>query len=207
MMPNWCNNSVTISGKTKKIKEFVRFLEENDGKNFFTHFLPLPDNLQGEEWYSWSVNNWGCKWNCDANDWVVSEIDKKTMSVSFWFDSPWGPPLALYEFMENEDLKVQGDYHEEGMGFVGRYSDGFDDYHEYRDIDDLDLIPEEIIECWNLRELLEDRDLQNELEDLVDTHWEMDEEEQKIIQESLEHEQKLYEGEEPKKGSKKNAKK
>jgi hypothetical protein len=208
-MPNWCNNAVTISGKAKKIDEFEKFLDANEGKNFFDYFLPMPDELigQGEEWYSWAINNWGCKWNCDASDWVVESIDKKTKQISFWFDSPWGPPLALYSEIEKVGLEIVGNYHEEGMGFVGQYKDGYDDYHEYRDIDDLDLIPEEIVEYWNLKEMLEDRELHNDLDELSDTYWEMSEDEQKIIQETLEHEQNLMSDEEPVKGKKKNVKK
>ena len=40
------------------------------------------------------------------------------------------------------------------MGFAGRFVDGFDDYNDF-DLDDpdsLDMISEEIVEYWNLRE-------------------------------------------------------
>ena len=152
-MPNWCNNTIKIQSEKKRIDEFERFLNENDGKDWFTFFRPLPEDLQNDGWYEWSINNWGCKWNCDANDW--QRIDENT--ISFWFDSPWGPPLALYEFMNEEEFDVRASYHEEGMAFVGEFTDGFDDCYEYEDLDSLDYIPEHLIEEWNLRDLLEDR--------------------------------------------------
>ncbi len=152
-MPNWCNNTIKIQSEKKRIDEFERFLNENDGKDWFTFFRPLPEDLQNDGWYEWSINNWGCKWNCDANDW--ERIDENT--ISFWFDSPWGPPLALYEFMNEEEFDVRASYHEEGMAFVGEFTDGFDDCYEYEDLDSLDYIPEHLIEEWNLRDLLEDR--------------------------------------------------
>lgn len=152
-MPNWCNNTIKIQSEKKRIDEFESFLNENDGKDWFTFFRPLPEDLQNDGWYEWSINNWGCKWNCDANDW--QRIDENT--ISFWFDSPWGPPLALYEFMNKEEFDVRASYHEEGMAFVGEFTDGFDNCYEYEDLDSLDYIPEHLIEECNLQDLLEDR--------------------------------------------------
>ena len=152
-MPNWCNNTIKVQATKERIDEFEKFLNENDGKEWFTHFRPLPEELINEGWYEWSINNRGCKWNCDANDW--QRIDENT--ISFWFDSPWGPPLALYEFMVDEEFDVRASYHEEGMAFVGEFVDGLDNCYEYEDLDSLDYIPEHLIEDWNLRDLLEDR--------------------------------------------------
>ena len=152
-MPNWCNNTIKVQATKERIDEFEKFLNENDGKDWFTHFRPLPEELINEGWYEWSINNWGCKWNCDANNW--ERIDENT--ISFWFDSPWGPPLTLYEFMVDEEYDVRASYHEEGMAFVGEFVDGFDNCYEYEDLDSLDYIPEHLIEDWNLRDLLEDR--------------------------------------------------
>jgi len=153
-MPNWCSNTITISGEPEKIKEFVEFLEEKDGKEWFDFFRPTPEELKEEGWYQWNVDNWGTKWNPDAQDWSVAE---DFTTVSFWFDSAWAPPTELYNFIvENTDFDVQAEYNEEGMGFVGRFIDGDDEYYEYNDIDDLDDIPEELVENWNLRENMAD---------------------------------------------------
>ena len=178
-MPNWCSNSVTIGGPKEKIESFQKFLDDNNGKDWFNFFLPCPQELTdtvsgfvGEDkqaaheaqqksniekyghsdWYSWCVENWGTKWNCDAQDW-----SSDGNSITFWFDSAWSPPIALYSFIERDGIfEVIGDYLEEGMGFVGRYSEGFDDYYEYSDVDSLDDIPEEIVEEWDLRTRMEE---------------------------------------------------
>lgn len=171
-MPNWCSNNITISGEKEDIDRFESFLNEKDGKEWFTFFRPLPNELENtttsftaeqnqeliekygaSDWYSWSVNNWGCKWNCDAQDW-----SRDGDSISFWFDSPWGPPTELYSFISNDtDFAVEAGYHEEGMAFVGRFVDGEDEYYEYSDVDSLDDIPEDIVSDWNLLEMLEER--------------------------------------------------
>ena len=178
-MPNWCNNSFELVGPKEKIREFESFLEQNNGKDWFDFFLPCPQELKDVgnvsfheegnktliekyghgDWYSWSVENWGCKWNCDANDWTVEDYDEENLSIRFWFDSPWGPPIALYEkISEMEELTVFGNYHEEGMAFVGKFEYGSNDSYEYSDVESLDDIPEDIVDEWNLREMLEDRE-------------------------------------------------
>jgi len=167
-MPNWCNNAIEISGDDEQIDAFEQYLDDNKGKEWFNFFLPIPsEHKEGEKWYQWSIDNWGCKWNCDAQDWQREEN-----TIRFWFDSPWGPPTVLYEKMTEEGFFIDAHYLEEGMSFVGRFVDGFDDYNEYdlEDPDSLDVISEEIVEYWNLRErqadwLAEQEEWDNENDD------------------------------------------
>ena len=156
-MPNWCNNTVTFVGEKEDIQKFAAFLEEKEGKEWFDYFYPCPKELyENDEWYGWCVENWGTKWNCDANDWSISDDGTE---LSFWFDSAWGPPIGLYEFVEEyTKLQVNAYYHEEGMQFVGEFVDGDDESYEYTDLDSLDDIPESIVEHWNLREMFEERE-------------------------------------------------
>lgn len=174
-MPNWCSNSVTITSNKDNIDKFEAFLNEKNGKEWFDFFLPCPEELRDVDspnkskdadallekyghvdWYSWSVENWGTKWNCDSQDW-----NRDGDSISFWFDSAWAPPTNLYEKIFGEGYEVEAYYLEEGMGFVGKYSDGADDYYEYTDSESLNDIPEDIVENWNLRENLEEWEAEN----------------------------------------------
>jgi len=183
-MPNWCNNTIEIEGTKEQINAFVSFLDEQSGKNWFNFFRPCPQELVdtvsgfvGEDkqsahetqqkmniekhghadWYSWSVDKWGTKWNCDAQDWMkVENPNEDQASVTFWFDSAWSPPTALYEFIEsNSELSVTASYLEEGMSFVGQFSGGIDECYEFSDLDSLEAIPEELVDEWNLAELVE----------------------------------------------------
>ena len=174
-MPNWCNNSTTISGNKEQIDKFEAFLNEKSGKEWFDFFLPCPKELTDVDspnktnnvneliekyghgdWYSWSVENWGTKWNADAQDW-----SRDGDSISFWFDSAWAPPTALYDKITAEGYDVEAYYLEEGMGFVGKYSEGADEYYEYTDSESLNDIPEDIVDNWNLRENLEEWEAEN----------------------------------------------
>ena len=72
----------------------------------------------------------------------------------------------MYSFIsQQEDLNVFANFHEEGMAFVGKFEYGDIEQYEYSDLDSLDGIPDDIIEEWNLREMLEER-----------AEWEEDEE-------------------------------
>ena len=149
-MPNWCNNSFNVSGDKEDIDKFEAFLEEKAGKDWFDFFAPTPPELKSDGWYEWNISNWGCKWNCDAQDWT-----REGNTISFWFDSPWGPPIELYRKMNDEGFDVKAEYCEEGMGFVGEFVDGCDDTYEFSSLEDLDDIPEHLVENWNLRDNLE----------------------------------------------------
>jgi hypothetical protein len=190
-MPNWCNNTFKVSGEKEDIDKFEKFLEEKNGKGWFDFFAPCPEELKnvGEvsvhhtneeliakyghsDWYSWSVENWGTKWNCDAQDWNRNENE-----ISFWFDSAWGPPTELYHLIEdNFDMTVAASYNEEGMQFVGEFIGGDNFTYEYTDLDSLDNVPEHLVEEWNLRDSLElmEEDEWEESEELLDEEDEND---------------------------------
>jgi hypothetical protein len=181
-MPNWCNNTFELVGPTEKIREFEAFLEKNNGKDWFDFFAPCPQELKDvgdvnfhaepkegllekygySDWYSFGLGEWGCKWNCDAQDWTVEDYDEESLAIKFWFDSPWGPPEELYNNFASgkygEDYHVFAEWHEEGMAFIGRFDDGFSENYEYSDLDSLDEIPEDLLENWNIREMLEERE-------------------------------------------------
>jgi hypothetical protein len=71
---------VDTSGKEVEItdKELAAISERCDGFS---------------DWYEWSIANWGCKWDVDA------ELSKKTArTATFTFDSAWCPPLAAVRY-------------------------------------------------------------------------------------------------------------
>jgi hypothetical protein len=156
-MPNWCSNTIEIEGTKEQINKFVSFLDEQGGKEWFTFFKPTPPELKEEGWYEWNIENWGTKWNCDAQDWVkVENPNEDESSVTFWFDSAWSPPTALYEFIESiSTMNIKASYNEGGMGFVGEFVDGVDDCFNYECLEDLEDIPEHLVDEWNLVEQME----------------------------------------------------
>lgn len=147
-------NGLTLSHKDPAmIKRAVEAYREG---RFLDEFVPVPEDLKitagslgdSEEqkkleeatarnvekygygnWYDFCVNEWGTKWDIGGND-GTEQYEEGADSASFSFDSAWAPPLTAYEKLEDLGFAVTGYYYEPGMGFVGVYRDGYDDYCE-----------------------------------------------------------------------------
>ena len=153
-MPNWCNNNATIShtdpAKIEALAEAIR----ND--KFFDHVIPVPKALTetvagslgdayeqelnqfkqelnrkyfgADNWYDFCVNRWGTKWEASLYDSTAVVVENNSIQVGF--DTAWSPPIGIYEALMEQGFQVQAQYYEPGMGFVGEWNDGCDDYYE-----------------------------------------------------------------------------
>jgi len=144
--------------------------KEKDDVALFQMLRPRPAD-QEENWYSWNCENWGTKW--DASVYDFDRVDDNTIKINF--DTAWGPCIALYENLDSEGYEVDAFYHEEGMAFCGRYAYGADDHYEYSDMDSAAVqyeIPSEIDEMFNISEMMQEREAEDDHED-----WQEDEDE------------------------------
>ena len=125
-MPNWCWNHLEVSGDEKQLQEFVEkslvkdehsLIESRlEHDNFsFEGTLPRGDR---EDWYNWSLDNWGTKW--DACEPYIDHNDIDYFAVSF--ESAWSPPIAWIKNIMKDfpDLSFTLEYEEPGMCFGGR---------------------------------------------------------------------------------------
>jgi len=145
-MPNWVYNSVSVVGKEQRVKEFreKHFTTETDPvdglqsrEEFdFDTIIPMPEtvfrgNLGVEErkehgnnnWYDWSIENWGTKWNA-GNTQLHSDkirVQNGVAVLEFMFDTAWSLPEPIYEKLAEmyPDLCITVDFDEEGMAFAG----------------------------------------------------------------------------------------
>jgi len=173
-MPNWCQNVATINHEDKEkidaIENELSFKEKDDVA-LFQMLRPRPAD-QEENWYSWNCENWGTKW--DASVYDFDRVDDNTIKINF--DTAWGPCIGLYEYLDSEGYEVDGFYHEEGMAFCGRYAHGTDDHYEYSDMDSAAVqyeIPSEIDEMFNISEMMQERESEDDHED-----WQEDEDDE-----------------------------
>ena len=170
-MPNWCYNSATLHHDSKEVIDgFEQELLKEDAQPF-NHLRPRPASEE-ENWYDWNINNWGCKWDVSMMDWEREDDN----TIVMHFDSAWSPPTTLYEYLETEGWTVRALYHEPGMGFAGRFEDGFDDYYNY-DLSDrasVEELPEDILDYTNVLEEVdrwEEDAFEEELNELERTDW------------------------------------
>lgn len=144
-MPNWCNNTLTLTHEDagQLIRARNAFVQEK----LLQEFLPCPDELLkatapnddakamvekygSPDWYSWCVDHWGTKWDVGDSSLSTDDLPIEAGSITFNFDSAWSPPIAFYDFLQGLGFKVDAYYYEPGMSFCGRYLDGDDDCYE-----------------------------------------------------------------------------
>ena len=154
-MPNWCSNHITVRG-TDPVA-IKRLADAFDAGEFCGTVVPMPEELNitsgflgnGAEqaeleakskanlekygyanWYDFNVANWGTKWEIGGNG-DVAEIEDDGLSFSAPFESAWSPPTAVCEALVEQGFEVTLYYYEPGMGFVGKWENGCDEYYEY----------------------------------------------------------------------------
>ena len=151
-MPNWCNNSITITGPADQVKNLWEQAQtnwKNGDYGLLNAMVPMPEALKGttspspddgsqpevdgfNNWYDWCVANWGTKWDIDDQGLEFKDNNDGTAQISGWFESAWAPPINAYDtFMNNnEEIEVYANYEEGGMDFAGIYDNGSDEYME-----------------------------------------------------------------------------
>ena len=162
-MPNWCANNAEFNNddvaEVAKLEAHLKFLDEKKSDDnielgLFGYFVPRPDD-QEESWYEWNISNWGTKWEAQIYSW--QRVNDNCITLNF--DTAWAPPSLFYESMaQNTEWYITATYWEPGMGFVGNNFAGEDNCYEYSNAEDVEGIPEELIEEYNLRDQFEDEE-------------------------------------------------
>ena len=166
-MPNWCNNSFSITGNTESIRELWEAAQTaNDGEfGLLNAIAPI-----GEWEYGKAVETSGTKW--DVSDEGLEFIDNGdgTACITGWFESAWAPPIAAYEQLaaDFDSCVIECSYYEPGMDFGGFWSSENGD----EEFDNLQERLEQPVEEWD------ERFKEFEVEyDLLSEEWRFEEEE------------------------------
>jgi len=140
-MPNWVDNTLTITGEKTRIAEVRAQLEKElkDEGNFLWNIVhPKPEEMEdyksvvgtggksltdSTSWYAWNIRHWGTKW--DGSD--VQIIEEEEQDVSYTFNTAWSPPTPAIITLSEQypDLEITLRFVEEqGWGGEGLYKAG-----------------------------------------------------------------------------------
>ena len=145
-MPNWCANSLSISGSKTDIKKLLKIaiVKNNEGENELNcnGIIPVPPALMEQkspseftdeleeanikkygfkDWYSFRLANWGTKWAPEVENMNVSPSGRL---VGMFFSSAWTPPCGIIDQLAKMFPKCLFalSFFEGGAGFAGRAS-------------------------------------------------------------------------------------
>lgn len=120
-MPNHVINIVKFSARFDEIKEFVRGDSDSDGDQRifdFNKIVPMPTEVRDSteqrstglpDWYTWSVDNWGTKWN-------AYEVQESENGFIFW--TAWSTPELMFIALSNlfPDVTITVYFADEDIG-------------------------------------------------------------------------------------------
>ena len=205
-MPNWCSNHITVRG-TDPVA-IKRLADAFDNGEFCGTVVPMPEELNitsgrlgdGAEqreleaksaanlekhgyanWYDFNVAKWGTKWEIGGNG-NEAERDEDGLGFSAPFDSAWSPPIAVCEALVEQGFEVVLYYYEPGMGYCGKFEDGYDEYYEYSDENSKTVrtaIGSDLDDMFGISESMAEYEAENEEEEL--TEWIKDGAEKKAL--------------------------
>ena len=153
-MPNWCNNTLTITHKDVDVMDnLMAQVRAGDG-DLFQFIKPMPEDYGEEEsWYEWCVSNWRTKWDACHMSWHQHDEH----SVSFDFDTAWSPPFGVYEALAEQGFEVEAYYVEYGMMFAGEWHCDADGLVSDEWIDDIsEGVTPDLDEAFNITATLEE---------------------------------------------------
>jgi hypothetical protein len=138
-MPNWCQNTLSISGNKNEINKVLELIRGNETAFDLNKVIPMPEEFKNTaspvpddqkvlqkqlakkygsgNWYDWSLNNWGTKWNTNG----AEIIDDSGTSVKIYCDTAWSPPVPVVKALSKKFPKIRFvlSYCEPGMCFAG----------------------------------------------------------------------------------------
>lgn len=126
-MPNWVKNKVEVTGKENDLIQFRKTHFNKEDEFDFNTIVQMPDNIfKGnlgmeerekygkDNWYDWSIANWGTKWN--ASETIAYQV--KPDSFEFDFDTAWCCPEQIYEKLAQmyPNLHINVEFADEDIG-------------------------------------------------------------------------------------------
>ena len=125
-MANYCDNFLCVEGNPDTLKSILEFVRSDSNLFDFDKIVPMPAHiyqgpvgpkereLYGENnWYDWSLNNWGTKENskyAEVHDTVIQ------------FSTAWSPCDSVISTLAKmfPEMRFKYSFYETGMCFCGK---------------------------------------------------------------------------------------
>ena len=137
-MPNWCQNIAIFSHKDEKMMEKLK--QGISKNNLLNEFIPREDDK--EDWYEWSLENWGTKWEVN-----IERFKEDENGIEVVFESAWSPPINFYNKMVEMGFEVKAAYLEIDMLLVGEFINGELKHFELK-LENYENLPEFILSYY-----------------------------------------------------------
>jgi hypothetical protein len=102
-MTNWCRCEVRISGRAERVREFLAFAKNGDGRTEtvfdFNRFVPPPAEFSKPVMFreddTWWCDHWGTSGN--ARNAVIGDFNTtgEQLNASVEFLTAWSPPVPV----------------------------------------------------------------------------------------------------------------
>lgn len=128
-MPNWCLNTLTITGPDELVRAFHDGIgKDKDGLSLFQSYLPMPAGLGPGHQRLWQANNWGVTHGGDNDTRILDGTGSGSLIVQF--ETAWRPPSQALEALAAKfpGLRFENTYSEPNLELRGS-----DVYHVRRE--------------------------------------------------------------------------
>lgn len=130
-MPNHVLNQIAFQGEPERVKELLESVKNDElglGSLDFQKVIPMPNSVfQGDlgnderekyganNWYDWSVMNWGAKWNSYGYD-DLSQFQSDDTVV---FNTAWSAPHPVMLKLSEQypDITISHRWADEDIGY------------------------------------------------------------------------------------------
>ncbi len=132
-MPNHTTNKLTVVHKKDGSK--AMHIEDPKLRGLLERFCldkvkPMPEEINGTtapsdgpNWYDWSIDNWGTKWDVYATHNTEANEDEtiNLFNTDGQFLTAWSPPIPVIRKLQQDypDYEFTLEYVDEGFGYAG----------------------------------------------------------------------------------------
>ena len=150
-MPNHVTNILSVSGDPEKVRAMFEAIKDDKiglGSLDFNKVIPMPAHIfRGnlgmaerekygkENWYDWSISNWGTKWNAYDVRYIAHDDNHLVLEIT----TAWDTPQGIWDALTEQGFEVNGRYYGEMEGvdsigdggpFYVEWGGDFSDYNE-----------------------------------------------------------------------------